>query len=276
MLAESPLLRVLPIVCLVSCALGDRAPTYADLCRSEIAVPSVPPDTSASMRALERELADSVTARDARERTRVNVYEIVGMAVALADQRDGVEHSDVLTALALAEIRGLIRHRFPGADLDLFSRLVQILGAQRDGPQRGGPQRVWSLLAVPPAECAMSGYCSILLIGLAPTIVAPWGQPVGYGDSLRSPYYRGAFCRLVTLYADSAWPTLRQDPEALGVERRSVVSLGVDLLEWLAHAGRKSDAEFVRTALRAARGSGDLGREIAEEYDEAMSLRRRR
>jgi len=161
-----------------------------------------------------------------------------------------------------------------GAEKDFFSRLVQILGAQWGETQRGGPERVWSLLAVPPAECAIGVHCPILLIRLAPTIVAPWGQPVGYRDSLRSPYYRGAFCRLVTVYADSAWPTRRQDPEALREERGLVVSLGVDLLEWLADAGRRSDAEFVRTALRAARASGDLGRELAESYSSRRADRR--
>lgn len=273
MLAESVLHRVLPIVCLASCAFGDRAPTYADLCRSEMAVLSVPPDTSASMRALERELADSVTARTARKSPPVNEHEIVGMAIALAYQRR-VSDSDVLTALALADIRGLFDDRFMGAEKYFFSRLLQILGTQRDGPRQGGPERVWSLLAVPPAECAIQAYCPTLLIGLAPQFAAPWGREVGYSDSLRSPYYRGAFCRLVTLYADSAWPTRRQDPEALREERGLVVSLGVDLLEWLADAGRRSDAEFVTTALRAARASGDLGRELAQSYSSRRASRR--
>lgn len=257
------LLRVLPAICLVSCASGDRAPTLTDLCRSEMAVPSVPPDTAAGVRALERALADSLSARFAQDSVPMNVYQLVGFVVAWPD-RHGVSASpsDMLTALALAEVRGLMEAWY-------FPRVVQFLGAQ----QSDGPGRVWSLLGVPPAECVLEN-CSLQLIADAANLVAPGGGWVS--DSFRSPYYRGAFCRLVTLYTDSTWPTPRQAAPARASERSVVINTAYRLLEPLTKTGSKSDVAFVGKALRAARASGDLGREIAEAYDVAMGLRRRR
>ena len=232
------LLRVLPAAWLVSCGLGDRAPTYADLCRSEIAVPRVPPDTAARMRALERAVADSLTPRLARDPVPMNVYQLVGLVTAWGDQRadDSVSATDMLTALVLAEMRGLM-------DPWHYPQVMYHLGQQRGE----GGNRVWSLLGVPPAECVLEN-CSLVLIHTASNI----------SPQLR----RAAFCRLVTLYTDSTWPTPRQDAEARASERSGVVSTGYRMLQSLADTRSRSDAEFVRKAVRAASASGDLGREI--------------
>lgn len=168
----------------------------------------------------------------------MNVYQLVGLVMAWGDQRadDSVSATDMLTALVLAEMRGLM-------DPWHYPQVMYHLGQQR---MEGG-NRVWSLLGVPPAECVLEN-CSLVLIHVASSI----------SPQLR----RAAFCRLVTLYADSAWPTPRQDAEARASERSGVVSTGYRMLQSLADTRSSSDAEFVRKAVRAAGASGDLGREI--------------
>lgn len=249
---------VLATASVLSCGPETRAPTYADLCRTEMAVPSVPPDTSASLRALERTLANTVSARQTADSRIMGPRELLGFLEAW-QVRHGVDsYADMLVAFALAEMRGFFPTNYVGT-------LVQELGEDQFGPER-----VWSLLAVPPAECVIPN-CSVRLLGLATNVVAPRGEAVSEAD--RSPWYRGGFCRLVAVYTDSTWPTPGQDARELANERHGVISTGYRLLERLAATGSGSDAAFVKKALRAAGGSGDLGREIAEAYDVAMGRR---
>lgn len=262
MLAARLLGRALPLLCLASCSVAGRPPTYADLCRSEMAVPAAPPDTSARLRALERELADSVKALVAREKLHLNAYQVAGMAVALGERRIG-GYSDGLTALLLAEIRGLFDDNFLG-HRDLLSNLVWMLGREHDGPER-----LWSLLGVPPAECRMPG-CPLSVIVVASLAPAPRNRPLDRSDRRYNAYLRGAFCRLVTLGTDSSGRPHAVDLRALRTDTSAYVGGAELVLMELAKSARKSDAEFLRKALRAARASGPLGVLIAERHEAWM------
>jgi len=174
-------------------------------------------------------------------------------------QGDSASYSDALTALVLLGLRGLY-------NVPYLSGVIDTLGEQPDGPER-----VWSLLSVPPAECVLVN-CSLFLVIEATTGVArPRGLTVP--ESYFSPWYRGGFCRLLAVYSDSTWPSQHQDAHDLVTERNGVAAIGHRLLQRLARTGSSSDAAFVRMAVRAARGSGDLGREIAETYEHAMRPR---
>lgn len=259
MLGDRLLLCLLPVACLASCNVGGRPATYADLCRSEMAVPAAPPDTNARLRALEYEIADSVKALVARQRPYLNAYQVAGMAVSLGERRiGGYWHG--LTALLLAEIRGLFDDDFLG-DRDLFSNLVWMLGRERDGPQR-----LWDLLGVSAAECKMPG-CPLRVVVVASVLPAPRSSALDRGEDPHKSYQRGAFCRFVALGSDTTSGHYRVDLQALRIDSTTYAREADLILMELAKSGRKSDAIFLSEALRAARASGPLGVRIAEEHE---------
>lgn len=246
----------LTLPCLLSCMRGERATTYADLCRTEMTVPLVPPDTAISMRDLERALAESLSARDRRaERTGDSVttlpYELLGFLERWPYRnRIEVSRADMFAALMLAELRGL----YPGYTLGwLADHLAQ---------EQDGPERLWSLLALPASECRMAA-CRVGLVGAVVNVQLPRGAVPP--DQAQSPLYRAAFCRLAEFYSDSTWPIQPRDSLGLG-EFNAAVVVGAHLLERLEHSGVHSDTVFVRGVVRAGQSGGRFGQRIARGF----------
>jgi hypothetical protein len=218
-------------------------------------VPKVAPDTAASIRLLERTIAESLSARDraairARDSVTTLPYELLGFLERWPFKHHlDASRSDMFAALMLAELRGL----YPPWTLGL---LGDHLGEEPDGPER-----IWSLLALPPSECAL-GNCAVRLVIVIESLSLPWGRVVT--EQMRSPFYRGSYCFLARLYADSTWPVLHRD--SIARDRRTVIIVGSHLLERMAATGTRSDTLFVATALRAARSSGSLFRELGRAF----------
>ena len=248
-------LRSTAVLFLAACTSARQVPTVRDLCRSEMTVPNVAPDTAASTRLLERAIADSLSARDraairARDSVGTLPYELLGLLERWPYKHHlDVSRSDMFAALMLAELRGL----YPPWTLGL---LGDHLGEEPDGPER-----IWSLLALPPSECALAN-CAVRVVIVIESLADPWGRAVT--EQMRSPFYRGSYCFLAKLYADSTWPVVHQD--SIARDRGTVIIIGSHLLERLAATGTRSDTLFVETALRAARSSRTLFRELGRAF----------